>query len=223
MRTKDCGWWNVVYRKPSNLLITKWTMQRLRIRLLLWVSLSIEIILKGMTWHIVWNRETLNYIISIDFKLSTNREHAPNDPDRNVEQSCEGEGVWEFSGNEPLENFEIEAKKVAWLKPPSIPPFIVVLVRAKIYQINYYANNDLVFWCIFRSLLLSDKKSKKILDSCFNGIVKTVEPAILSTITLNINGIKYTVNNPDAHTSLNEFIRNQPGLKGKYWTFCSIT
>lgn len=111
---------------------------------------------------------------------------------------------------------------MAWLKPPSIP-FIVVLVRAKIYQINYYANNDLVFWCIFRSLLLSDKKSKKILDSCFNGIVKTVDPAILSTITLNINGIKYTVNNPDAHTSLNEFIRNQPGLKGKYWTFCSIT
>ncbi|EDO36161.1 predicted protein, partial [Nematostella vectensis] len=33
-------------------------------------------------------------------------------------------------------------------------------------------------------------------------------------LTFTVNGAQYTVHNPDAHTSLNEWIRNQPGLKG---------
>ncbi|KAJ7381027.1 hypothetical protein OS493_004623 [Desmophyllum pertusum] len=39
-------------------------------------------------------------------------------------------------------------------------------------------------------------------------------PSPVSEITFTVNGTQYTVNNPDPGMSLNEWIRNQPGLQG---------
>ena len=41
-------------------------------------------------------------------------------------------------------------------------------------------------------------------------------PSPVSEISFTLNGTQYTVTNPDPGMSLNEWIRNQPGLQGIY-------
>ncbi|XP_074617346.1 xanthine dehydrogenase/oxidase-like [Acropora palmata] len=51
-------------------------------------------------------------------------------------------------------------------------------------------------------------------NSCKKDVVFWSLPSPVSEITFNVNGTPYIVSNPDPDTSLNEWIRNQPGLQG---------
>lgn len=50
--------------------------------------------------------------------------------------------------------------------------------------------------------------------SCKKDVVFWSLPSPVNEITFNVNGTPYLVTNPDPDTSLNEWIRNQPGLQG---------
>ena len=45
-------------------------------------------------------------------------------------------------------------------------------------------------------------------------------PSRVSEITFTVNGTQYTVTNPDPGMSLNEWLRDQPGLQGRLITQC---
>ncbi|XP_015777058.1 PREDICTED: indole-3-acetaldehyde oxidase-like [Acropora digitifera] len=51
-------------------------------------------------------------------------------------------------------------------------------------------------------------------NSCKKDVVFWSLPSPVSEITFNVNGTPYIVSNPDPDASLNEWIRNQPGLQG---------
>ena len=51
-------------------------------------------------------------------------------------------------------------------------------------------------------------------NSCKKDVVFWSLPSPVSEITFIVNGTPYIVSNPDPDTSLNEWIRNQPGLQG---------
>ena len=55
---------------------------------------------------------------------------------------------------------------------------------------------------------------KSTLRSLFDLRKSDKEPDPLNSICVHLNGRKYTVLNPDPLTSLNEWIRSQPGHKG---------
>ena len=50
--------------------------------------------------------------------------------------------------------------------------------------------------------------------SCMEDVVFWSIPSPVSEITFTVNGTWYIVTNPDPSMSLNEWIRNQPGLQG---------
>ncbi|XP_048577165.1 xanthine dehydrogenase/oxidase isoform X2 [Nematostella vectensis] len=57
--------------------------------------------------------------------------------------------------------------------------------------------------------------NKRILEQTFGGVVNLNNlPEQLQVISFTLNGRKCLVHNPDTKTTLNEWIRSQPGLKG---------
>ena len=64
----------------------------------------------------------------------------------------------------------------------------------------------------------------------YNGKCKTLwkdvtfwsVPSPVSVISFTVNGTQHTVTNPDPAMNLNEWIRNQPGLRGKSHTELTI-
>ena len=44
----------------------------------------------------------------------------------------------------------------------------------------------------------------------------------VDVINVEVNGVKYNISNTSPKTTLNEWLRAQPGLKGNYTTSCSL-
>ena len=63
-------------------------------------------------------------------------------------------------------------------------------------------------------LHVSNGLCSSAVQSVFDVGKKCKVPDTLSQVNLHLNGTKYTVLDPDPLVSLNEWIRNQPGLKG---------
>lgn len=62
--------------------------------------------------------------------------------------------------------------------------------------------------------VLSSGLYKGKCQTCNKEVTFWSVPSPVSEITFTVNGTQYNVTNPDPEMSLNEWIRNQPGLKG---------
>ena len=78
-------------------------------------------------------------------------------------------------------------------------------------------------FCLFR---LVPENGQVLCSGLYNGTCKNCSkdvtfwsvPSPVSEITFTVNGTKYTVTNPDPGMSLNEWLRDQPGLQGRLIT-----
>ena len=74
--------------------------------------------------------------------------------------------------------------------------------------------------CLFR---LVPENGQVLCSGLYNGTCKSCSkdvtfwsvPSPVSEITFTVNGTQYTVTNPDPGMSLNEWLRDQPGLQGR--------
>ena len=77
--------------------------------------------------------------------------------------------------------------------------------------------------CLFR---LVPENGQVLCSGLYNGTCKSCSkdvtfwsvPSPVSEITFTVNGTQYTVTNPDPGMSLNEWLRDQPGLQGRLIT-----
>ena len=87
-------------------------------------------------------------------------------------------------------------------------PYIVPDILLNVYA---FVNHRLV---PENEVVLSSGLYRGKCNSCKKDVVFWSLPSPVSEITFNVNGTPYIVTNPDPDTSLNEWIRNQPGLQG---------
>lgn len=87
-------------------------------------------------------------------------------------------------------------------------PYIVPDILLNVYA---FVNHRLV---PENEVVLSSGLYRGKCNSCKKDVVFWSLPSPVSEITFNVNGTPYIVSNPDPDTSLNEWIRNQPGLQG---------
>ena len=67
---------------------------------------------------------------------------------------------------------------------------------------------------VLDSGLLSSGVYRGMCRSCGEPVKFWSVPGPVVEVKFNLNGSQYTVQNPDPHTSLNEWIRSQPGHQG---------
>ena len=71
--------------------------------------------------------------------------------------------------------------------------------------------------------MLSSGLYKGKCKTCRKDVTFWSVPSPVREISFNVNGIQHIVTNSDPAMSLNEWIRNQPGLQGKSYMESNIT